>query len=61
MDWDVTGGKKEMERNSAAPNQAMRKYYQSGQAAKLGSETNIYIFYEHCKHRDNSQPNRDLT
>lgn len=31
-----------MERNSAALNQAMRKYYQSGLAAKQGTETEKY-------------------
>lgn len=31
-----------MERNSAAPNQAMRNYYQSGLAAKQGTETEKY-------------------
>lgn len=31
-----------MERNSAAPNQAMRNYYQSGLAAKQGIETEKY-------------------
>ena len=42
MDWDVIGGMREMERNSAAPNQAMRNYYQSGLAAKQGTETEKY-------------------
>lgn len=50
MDWDVTGGKKGVERNLAALHQAMSKYYHSGQMDKLGSAREKHLFYDHYKH-----------